>query len=153
MHQGALGFLLYLAAVPLLLRLRSRSEPATVVLAAAFALWLLTPVGILALGQRVNFWAFSISYWFLVLCFLMAFGAIYKSISLRVVAHLWKRPDSRDALAREVLEASFHERLAIAVAKGYAERSGERLALTEKGRRIARRVRWLQQVYRIERSG
>jgi hypothetical protein len=154
--QGLVAFLLYLGATPLLLRLRPASEPAAVVLAAAAAFWLLSLAALLAAGQRVNFWAFSITYGFLALCFLMAFGAIYKSISLRVVAHLFGLPAHAapgHALERQVLEASYQERLEIIAEKRYAHRAGESYTLSPSGSRIAARARRLQSAFRIMRSG
>jgi hypothetical protein len=154
--QGLLGFVVYLVAVPLLLRLRPGAEPATVVLAVALALWLVSLVALLAAGQRVNFWAFSISYSFLVLCFLMAFGAVYKSISLRVVAYLYRSPNhsaSPQALERDILERSYQERLAILADRRYADRAEDRLTLTRSGERVASWAGCLQTAFRITRSG
>jgi hypothetical protein len=153
---GLLAFFLYAGAVPLLLRLRPGGEPATIVLASAFVLWLATLAGLLAMAQRVNFWAYSTSYWFLVLCFLMAFGAIYKSISLRVVARLLTAPghsESHDAIARDVLDRSYEERLALIADKGYADRREDGFELTQSGRRIAAMARTLQSLFGIARSG
>jgi len=154
--QGLLGFLLYLGVVPLILRIRLGGEPAVIVAIAAVALWVLSLAALLAAGQELNFWAFSTSYWFLALCFLMAFGAIYKSISLRIVAHLLECPNQGETYAkvkRLVLEESYQERLGIIVAKRYADRTGDRFLLTAKGSYIARWARFLQTIFLIARSG
>jgi hypothetical protein len=154
--HGALGLLVYMAAAAVLQRLRPRSSPSATVLAAAAGAWVLTLAVLVAAHERVNFWAFCVSYGFFALCFLMAFGAIHKSISLRMVACLWHAPGrtlSVAALEQAVLRPSYEERLALVVERGYATRSGERWALAPEGARLVRSVRALQALFGIGRSG
>ena len=154
--QGSLGFLLYLAMVPLLLRACRGVAPSALVLAAAIALWLLTLIGFLAAGRAVNIWTYSVSYGFFVLCFLMVFGAIHKSISLRLLDDLLARPDrsdTYDALVARVIDGSYRERLEIIQDKEFAARYDDRFVLTARGRRIAGSLRVVQRVYGIARSG
>ncbi len=154
--QGVSGFALYLGLVLILLRACARAEPAKIVVNAAFGGWVLTLALSIAIGQSINFWAFSTAYWFLALNFLMAFGAIYKSISFRLVAHLNGKPhrdDTYEALRLHVLEQSYRERLTLIAEKGYAHHTGERFRLTRKGQRLASWLRHAQRIYRIERSG
>jgi hypothetical protein len=115
-------------------------------------------VGVAAgLGQRVLFWPLSASYWFLTLCFLMAFGAIYKSISLRILLDLLDRPNRSESgeaiLKRYVQHESYRDRLRILVTDGLATREHAGFQLTRKGRRIAATARAVQRLFRIERSG
>ena len=103
------------------------------------------------------FWPTSAIYWFMVLCFLMGFGAIYKSISLRILATLLSRRDWREEyqaiLDQYVRQDSYHDRLQILVKEGFAIRDQQKFTLTARGRRIARTVLALQRAFQIEKSG
>ena len=96
-------------------------------------------------------------HYILTICFLMVFGAVYKSISLRILAELCMRPGRRDdyqaILGRYVHSESFKGRVRILIADGLATDDGDGLMLTRKGRRIAGAVAALQRLFRIERSG
>ena len=118
----------------------------------------LAMVGTVAgLGRRVLFWPLSASYWFLAFCFLMAFGAIYKSISLRILLDLLDRPNRSESyeaiLERYVQHESYQDRLGILVADGLATREHAAFQLTRKGRRIAATAHAVQRLFKIERSG
>jgi hypothetical protein len=155
--QGLLGFVLYLGAVAVLLRVARRTEPALLVVAAALVCCFLTLAVLLGIGLRVNFWEYATSYWFFALCFLMAFGAIYKSISLRILLDLSMKPGRADdydsMLARYIAEESYQNRLRVIQDKRLAARVGDRFVLTDRGRLVARSVRAIQEVFRITRSG
>lgn len=142
----------------LLVALRvSRRSPTLVVLATAAVVYVAAAAVFMLLGQVVGFWAYSTTYWFLVLCFLMAFGAIYKSLSLRILLDLTEKSEltgSADELAqRYIFGSSFEDRLGIAVDGGLAARSADGLSLTSRGRALASRVRAAQRAFGITRSG
>ncbi len=84
---GAAGALIWLAVVVVLLRLSKRS-PALIVVLSAAVVYLAVLFSALALAQRVALWPFSAAYGFLTLCVLMLFGALYKSVSLRMLGDL-----------------------------------------------------------------
>src|ERR1017187_6855850 len=86
------GFVVYILVVLMLLRISSMS-PAALVCIAALVLYPLTLVIPLILGTSIEFFNFSAIYWFLTALFLLAFGAVYKSISLRILLDLLERPD------------------------------------------------------------
>lgn len=155
--QGLLMFALYLAGVTLALRALSRSEPALVVVALGGAVFLVAVPALLLAGQSINLWAFAVSYWFFVISFLMIFGALYKSISLRILQDLLEKPgrtEGYDAiLARYIVAESYQSRLHVAQEQRLVVRSGDRYALTERGHRIARLVRAVQTAFGIRRSG
>jgi hypothetical protein len=106
---------------------------------------------------RPSLWAVSATYAVTVLTFLMAFGAIYKSVSLRILADLSRRPgwreSRRDLLARYIERESYRSRLAVLTDEGLAVRDAAGFQLTGKGRRLARLARGLQKAWRIDRSG
>ncbi len=154
---GALGFGAYVAAVVILLRALSRWTPVLIVTAASIGMYLAMLGAAAGLARRVLFWPLSASYWFLALCFLMAFGAIYKSISLRILLDLLDRPNRSDSykavLERYVEQESYHDRLAILLAHGLATREPGGFRLTRKGRRTAAAIHAVQRFFKIERSG
>jgi hypothetical protein len=150
------GFVCYLGVSMLLLR-RSSASPAVVVTLAALAMYPATLAATLLLGRTIGFWPFSAAYWFLSLIFLMVFGAVYKSISLRILLDLLERPGRSDEYAavmqRYVSEESFERRLLVMLDAGLAARGADGFRLTEKGRRISSIVRRVQAVFAIEASG
>ena len=105
----------------------------------------------------IAFWSLSAAYWFLVLCVLMPFGALYKSVSLRMLGELSRAAGralpEQQLLARYIEEDSFGRRVDILLAQGHAERESERLRLTAKGRRTAAGIRLLQRTLAIRTSG
>lgn len=154
---GMIGFAAYLFVVVILLRALNGVAASVVVTVTSVIAY----VGILAAAvvarPQVWFWPLSASYWFLTLCFLMVFGAIYKSISLRILLDLSQRPqraDRYDAILSRYIEGeSFQDRLRVMLAAGLATRGSRGLQLTTKGRRLAAAVSRLQTLYKIERSG
>lgn len=151
------GFAGYLALVLIALRIARAAPPAVVVILSAFAAYPAMVVAVVTVSPPFLFWPSSAVYWFLAICFLMVFGAIYKSISLRILAELAIRPGRQDdyqaILGRYVHRESFQGRVRILVADGMATDDGNGLVLTQKGRRVAGAVAALQRLFRIERSG
>lgn len=155
--QGLFGFALYLVAVALSLRIAPRVGPALLVIAVTFPIWLVALTALLSMGMRANFWTYTTSYWFFALCFLMAFGAVYKSISLRILLDLSQKPGRSDSyssvLARYIVEESYQNRLIVIQDKRLATRTGNGFVLTQRGRRVVRLIRAVQHVFGITRSG
>ena len=108
-------------------------------------------------GRNVNFWVVSIVFWFPTLAFLMGFGAVYKSISLRILLDLLLRPGHAEAysaiLARYVAAESFESRLDVMLKNDFAVLTSAGYSLTDKGRRLAGMVSTLQRLFAIQRSG
>lgn len=146
-----------MAVVLVLLKRLNRMAPAFVVTASSLVVYVTMVLVAAGLGWPVRFWPVSATYWFLALCFLTAFGAIYKSISLRILLDLLNRPNRSERfeaiLDRYVQRESYQARLSILVADGLATQETAGFQLTPKGRRIAALVRALQTLFRIERSG
>lgn len=153
---GLAAFAAYLAAVLVLQRvLPGRATP--VATGVAVALYVGAPLFALGTGGRFNFWEYSAVYSCLTLAFLMAFGALYKSVSLRMLEFLLGQPQ-RSAAAQAVLErcvaeASFAHRLQVIESTHLATRAPAGFALTAKGRALARAVRGLHALFAIERIG
>jgi Ca2+/Na+ antiporter len=153
---GAAGALVWLAVVLVLLRVSKRS-PALIVVASAVLVYLVLLVASPAISHRLAFWPFSAAYGLLTLCVLMLFGALYKSVSLRMLGDLSKAAGhalpEQELLARYIEEDSFGRRVAILLEQGHAQRTAEGLELSSKGRRIAAAIDRLQQAFAIRASG
>jgi hypothetical protein len=87
----------------------------------------------------------------------MLFGALYKSVSLRMLGDLSKAKGhalpEQELLARYIEEDSFSRRVAILLEQGHAERTPDGLNLSSKGRSIAAGIYGLQRVFAIRASG
>jgi hypothetical protein len=144
--QGMGGFALCVVTVAALLRTARSTEPVLVVISASLVVWLLALALLTAAGQTVNFWVYGTSYWFFSLCFLVAFGAIYKSLSLRILLDLSERPgraDSYDRIfERYVAGESYKNRLQVIQNNRLAVCSDCRFSLTPRGRRLIGAIRF-----------
>ena len=154
---GIGGFLFYLAAVAVVLRLPWALPPARAAIGIALLAYAAAVAAAAVFGRNANFWSVSIVFWFATLLFLMAFGALYKSVSLRILLDLLGRPGHAGLysaiLARYVAAESFESRLTVMQENGFAVATPAGYALTDKGRRLARVVGALHRLFAIERSG
>jgi hypothetical protein len=154
---GMVGFAAYLLLVLVLLRVLNRVAPSLVVTVSSFVAYVATLAAAVVFRSYVWFWPLSATYWFLALFFLMIFGAIYKSVSFRILLDLSQRPRRTDrydsVLSRYVEQESYQNRLRVMVTAGLAVRRAADLELTPKGRRLAGAVARIQALYKIERSG
>lgn len=154
---GLEGVVVYLVLVPFLIRLFTQIPPALLVIVLSVLIYVVLLIGVEFMFTPLFFWAFSATYWFFSLCFLMIFGAVYKSISLRILLdllHCKGRTNSYQAvLDRYVRHESYQDRLQIMVSEGFANCDAQGFSLAPKGRRIAAVVMYLQKAFRIEKSG
>ncbi len=153
---AGLGVLLWLAAALTLLRTMKRS-PALIVTGSAALIYVALLAASVATPVRMAFWPFTAAYAFLALSLLVPFGALYKSVSLRMLGDLsgiagHARPE-RELLARYIEEDSFGRRIDILLEQGYAERTADGLRLSITGRRVAARIHLLQRAFAIRASG
>lgn len=154
---GWAGTILHILLTALAIRLLDRKSPAALAILCGLAAYtLLTAVVILAI-DRPAFWAYTISFGFGSICFLMVFGAVYKSISLRVLLDLLQAPGRSLETARLMQEYvrkdSFERRIDVMVENGFARSENGSLVLLPKGRRIASSVQAVQNLFAITRSG
>ncbi|MEM9204757.1 MAG: hypothetical protein AAGA88_00355 [Pseudomonadota bacterium] len=155
--QGLFAAVAYFLVLLIALRVLRRTDPMFTVLAVALVAYACMFGLLIAAGQIVNFWIFSTSYWFFVLTFLMAFGAIYKSLSLQILLQLSHKPgrqESAEVLRMQyVFGRSYSDRLSLLVERGLVAKTLSGLSLTAEGRALANRVRAAQRAFGIERSG
>jgi hypothetical protein len=153
---GIAGFAAYLLVVIVLLRVM-RAAPSVIATGASLVVYVGTVILSSMVMSHVWFWPLSAVYWFLALCFLMIFGALYKSISFRVLLDLSLQPqhaDRYDAILGRYIEGeSYQDRIRVLLASGLAHGDASGLRLTSKGRRLSALLDRLQKIYKIERSG
>ena len=102
------------------------------------------------------YWPVAAVSGFAAVVWLFAFSAVYKSVSLRILAQLAREPGGAlplDTVTADYVLPEFEARVSVLVAMGCAVASGTGYALTAKGAATARRVRAVQRLYGIDRSG
>ena len=154
---GAAGFLAYVASTAVVLRVAPGAAPSRAAVLVAIVVGVATFVVAAAMLPVVAVWPLVACYSFLSLVFLLAFGAIYKSISLRILGDLLGRPGRRDRyeaiLARYIEDESYRTRLALLVSEGLARREAAGFRLTARGERLGRAVSTVQRLFHIGASG
>lgn len=138
--------------------LRVTRGPSPVVRHAASAL------GTHAVGVLVGAWvAGPFAYWpvaavsgFGAVCWLFAFSAVYKSVSLRILSQLSRTPGHLlpfEVIASDYVRPEFEARVAVLVKMGCAEDVADGYAATAAGNATARRIAGVQRACGIEASG
>jgi hypothetical protein len=155
--SGLVGALLYLVAVVLWLRVRPATSPTVTVVLAVLPVYLCVLVGAGMVLQPVRFWPMTAAYALGALVFLLFFGALYKSVSLRIMMDLLKQPGAAAPYAsieeRYMQTESFEARVTLLRAEGFMTGRDTALQLTEKGARLGWFVDRLQRMFAIETSG
>ena len=88
--------------------------------------------------------------------YIYVFSSLYKSISLKIIHFLSHQPEYSahlDEIFEKCIKASFTERVDILVDSSMAERRNDRFVITGAGIKTANRIRWMQRLFGIERSG
>jgi len=156
-YQGIFGVFCYVGSVAIFLRLAPRADPVSTVLGAGIATYGAIMFALIVAGEDLGFWPYSVTYWFFAACFVVFFGAVYKSISLHILLDLMKRPARRDSYQRVletyVIQESYQNRLEVVQAKQLASRVDNYFILTVRGRRLALLIDRLQRVFAIKQSG
>jgi hypothetical protein len=153
---GLACFALHAAVSLVALRLPGRMSPVARHAASAFGTHI---VGIAVAAMIVGpfaYWPAAAVNGLLVVCWLFAFSAVYKSVSLRILTHLDRVPDHSltiDAIAENYVRPEFAARALVLVKMGCVVESNGEFALTEKGKAIARRIALVQRVWGIESGG
>jgi hypothetical protein len=153
---GAAGFGVYFLTLLLVLRLPGRVAPVLRHVGLALLIHLGMVVGAICFLAPRSYWHGAALYWCCFLLTLFAYSAVYKSVSLEILAQLARRetqsltlPDISDGYIRP----TFDRRIDILVAAGHVVEGDGRFHLTEAGRRLARRFGAVQKLFGITRSG
>src|SRR5262249_26088420 len=151
------GFLIYVATVAVVLHQSWTRSPARTAIAAALLVYASVIASAILREGSANFWTLSIFFWFPTVVFLMAFGATYKSISLRILVDLLGCPAQAllcvAVLAGCVEAERCEKRLEVTLEDGFATRTAEGYALSAMVRRMTRAVSALQGPFAIARGG
>lgn len=149
-------FVVFVVSVSVAIRLQPERSPATLAMGAALLYTALMPLAAF-LPVDGNIWRALAVFCFLATCYLMIFGAVYKSVSLRMLLDLLQAParrmPARVLYARYIETESFEARLAVMLHQGLAHADAGAYALTRKGRRLAVIARRLQLAFGIDKSG
>lgn len=134
-----------------------RGVAPVLILAGAALLVHLGAIGIAIVDALpVAYWHGAAIYWLGVVGIVFAFGAVYKSISLRILCALVARPGRAltiDELTAEIVRPSFVGRIAILSDGGLIRAEGGRHTVTPAGRALAQRIRRVQRWAGISESG
>ncbi len=157
MVAGFVLFMCYIMCLLIALRIFSQISPTIIVCLLAWLVYFFGLFVASALVHPIYFFIFSATYWCFSLIFLMIFGAVFKSISLRMMQHLFHQSGKMDSyhslLARYIKKQSYTERLKILLEKKMIEEKKSSYYLTNKGRSIAAKIYSLQKIFSIQESG
>lgn len=153
---GLACFALHAAAT--LVWLRVPRGPAPVVRHAASALVTHAAgvAGAAFLAGPFAYWPAAAVSGFLAVCWLFAFSAAYKSVSLRILTHLDRAPGNAlplGVVAEDYVRPEFEARAALLVKMGCAEEVPDGYAATAKGNDAARRVARVRRAFGVGGGG
>lgn len=151
-------FMIYLLTIIISLRLFKNISPTIQVCSFPILIYCLGLTVIVILKVKILFFLFSSLYWFLTISLLMVFGAVYKSISLRMMLNLLKKPNKAElyeiVLKKDIENKSYLERVNILQKKNWIKPSkNQTFVLTERGRFFAKSIGLLQALFSIKESG
>jgi hypothetical protein len=153
---GLAGFALHAVVTLAWLRLPGRVSPVARHAISALATHAL---GVSLAARFVGpfaYWPAAAASAFLAVCWLFAFSAVYKSVSLRVLTELDRAPGRAmplEAVTEDYVRPEFAARAALLVKMGCATESDGAYEATEKGTATACRIKAIQHACGIEASG
>ncbi len=155
---AVIAFISYTLNVLIVLRLARSASPAMMVCVNAILVYVIGLLTIGFYGSHINFFTFSSVYWFFAISLLMYFGAIYKSISLRMMQHLLCKPNKSDysdiLLESYIQNQSYSQRVEILLKNGMLHKNeNSTLTLTKKGNTLAKLTCVIQNIFSIKDSG
>ena len=107
-------------------------------------------------GQSVAYWHFAAIFGCGTVGTLFLYGAVLKSLSLRMQATLLAAPDnalSIDTLSARVVEPAFAARTELLVQSGMTQVADEKFAITPAGRHTAQRLNSIRRALNIDTLG
>jgi hypothetical protein len=146
----------HVALTLVLLRLPGRVSP-VVRHAASAAATHVTGVALAAVViGPLPYWPAAAAAGFGAVCWLFAFSAVYKSVSLRILSRIKAAPGNRlpfGTVTTDYVLPEFAARIGVLQTMGCAALAGDGFTLTPKGRATADRITAVQRLCGIERSG
>lgn len=156
---GLMAFIGHAIVVPLLLRATPRVAPVKIHIGSAVSLHLVQILVMMFVGQAgspLPYWHGAAVFGAGAIGYLFLFSAVYKSISLRMLAVLVRdagQPTHLDALTNAVTLPEFEQRARILLQGHLATVSGGTYAITDQGRTMAGRLIRLQRAFGVRQSG
>ncbi|HVL11289.1 MAG TPA: hypothetical protein VM529_01905 [Gemmata sp.] len=149
-------FALHAVVTLVWLRLSGRTSPVARHAASSLATHAL---GVASAAQFVGpfaYWPAAAVSGFLAVCWLFAFSAVYKSVSLRILTQLDCTPGHAmpmEAVTEDYVRPEFATRASLLVTMGCATEADGAFEVTEKGTATARRIAGIQHACGIAASG
>ena len=152
--MGVLLIVIHITIVATLARLKSQIPPIAIHAFSAIAMLLLLLLLFLA-GRHFDFWLACCTLAFGVSAYLFVFGAIYKSLSLRMLLVADKKGGciTFNDLDLLVTDASFAERTKILCDMKFAVKEGESYKISSSGLRQARKINLMRKLFGISTPG
>jgi hypothetical protein len=153
---GAGSFAIWAALALVALRLPGRRGPVVRLAGLALLVHPGATAAAVLFTDAPPYWYGAALSWCGFIFVLFASCAVYKSVSLAILAELARQPDHSvplDEISDRHVLADFLGRIRIRVEAGLVARSGDRFHLTDAGRRLARRVAAVQGLFGVARSG
>lgn len=157
---GLAGVVLFVAISPALQLLGRLAMPAVAPVAilacAALAAHAVSSLLGVMLVHPFAYWNAAAVFCFGVMSYVYVFGAVYKSISLRILMDLTRRPartiEFSDISDRQIPEI-FSERSVILIEGGLVEANGDTFVPTPAGQRLAARIARARRLFAIGDTG
>jgi hypothetical protein len=149
-------FVLHAVVTLVWLRLPGRTPPVARHAVSALATHTIGVALAAQLAGPFGYWPAAAVSGFCAVCWLFAFSAVYKSVSLRILTELDRAPSHAMPLVtitEEYVRPEFETRVALLVKMGHAEESDEGYAATAAGNDAARRVETIRRACGVEGNG
>jgi hypothetical protein len=153
---GLWCFALHAAVSLVWLRLPGRLSPVARHAASAFVTHVLGVVAAVYDGVAFAYWPAAAVSGFGAVCWLFAFSAVYKSVSLRILAELEQSPGRAmplETITEDYVRPEFESRVAVLVRMDCVEELEGCYMTTPKGTHTARRIATVHRVFGIVASG
>ena len=153
---GLVCFALHAAVTLIWLRVRRGPPPVARHAASALGTHAVGVAGAVFVAGPFAYWPAAAVGGFLAVCWLFAFSAVYKSVSLRILTHLDRTPGnalSLDAVTEDYVRPEFEARVAVLVKMGCAGELPDGYAATAKGNDTARRIGAIRRACGVDGGG
>lgn len=153
---GVACFSLHAAVTLVWLRVGAGPAPVVRHAASALATHVAGVAGAAFLAGPFAYWPAAAVSGFLAVCWLFAFSAVYKSVSLRILTHLDRTPGHTlplDVVTQEYVRPEFAARAELLVQMGCAEEVAGEYAATAKGDDTARRIARVRRACGVDGGG
>src|ERR1700722_13814356 len=152
--NGFILFLILMCTMLILLRITKKPSPPTLFCLSSLLFYTTGKIVLIFLQIPLKFFQFSASYWFWTFSTMMVFFAVYKSISLRMMMNLQRRPSTlNEILSNYIQQESYTSRIDVLVQNELIKKTSGGYQLTLKGKRCAMIIGLVQKLFNINQSG